>query len=208
MKTLKGYNRAWSHKWRKNIYPVIHLAAVLVCIFCYVICQIISRQRSTDSPPAHFPILQIWIKSGWMVTLLHWKQIRYSQTIDRKCFLIIHLHWMCTPYDTHQKWSFDCFCLRVNYWNNKCVSATSSFTSRDIPIFFYCFVCLFGVFRPNRKFFTHLETSPLPVKGYKFWPWPLISEGSLACHTYCDTRRPLIIVISEDPFHSHLMPSI
>ena len=35
---------------------------------------------------------------------------------------------------------------------------------------FIRFICLFGVFRPTREFFTHLETSPLPVKGCKFWP--------------------------------------
>ena len=29
---------------------------------------------------------------------------------------------------------------------------------------------LFGVYRPTREFFTHMETSPLPVKGRKFWP--------------------------------------
>ena len=28
--------------------------------------------------------------------------------------------------------------------------------------------CLFGVFCPTRDFLTHLETSPLPVKGSKF----------------------------------------
>ena len=33
--------------------------------------------------------------------------------------------------------------------------------------------------------------------------WPLSSEGSLACHTYCDTWHPFIMVISEDPWHSH-----
>ena len=31
-------------------------------------------------------------------------------------------------------------------------------------------VCLFVIFRPTREFFTHLETSPLPMKGYKFRP--------------------------------------
>ena len=30
------------------------------------------------------------------------------------------------------------------------------------------FACLFGNFCPTRDFFTHLETSPLTVKGYKF----------------------------------------
>ena len=68
---------------------------------------------------------------------------------------------------------------------------------------------LFGVFGPTREFFTqwHMETSPLSVKGCKFWPcsfWPLSSVGSLACHTYCDTGYPFIMVISEDTRHSHL----
>ena len=31
-------------------------------------------------------------------------------------------------------------------------------------------VCLGGVLRPTREFFTHMETSPLPMKGFKFWP--------------------------------------
>ena len=30
------------------------------------------------------------------------------------------------------------------------------------------FVCMFGVYRPSREFFTHMETSLLPMKGYKF----------------------------------------
>ena len=56
------------------------------------------------------------------------------------------------------------------------------------------FVCL----HPNREFFTHMDTSPLPVKGCKLTytrhSWPLDSEGSLACHTYCDTGHPFIIL--------------
>ena len=30
----------------------------------------------------------------------------------------------------------------------------------------------------------------------------------LACHTFCDTEHPLIMVISEDPWHWHLLPSV
>ena len=29
--------------------------------------------------------------------------------------------------------------------------------------------------------------------------WPLSSEGSLACHIYCDTGHPLMMVNFEDP---------
>ena len=55
-----------------------------------------------------------------------------------------------------------------------------------------CFVCLFGIYRPTWEFSTYMETSPLLLKGCKFWPmlnthgnWSS-SEGSLACHTYCN----------------------
>ena len=34
--------------------------------------------------------------------------------------------------------------------------------------------------------------------------WPLSSEGSLACHTYCDMGHPFLMVTSEDPWQSHL----
>ena len=37
---------------------------------------------------------------------------------------------------------------------------------------------------------------------------PSSSDGSLACHTYFDTGHPFIMVISEDPWHSHLLPSV
>ena len=37
---------------------------------------------------------------------------------------------------------------------------------------------------------------------------PLSSEGSLTCHTHCDTGLPFIMAISEDPWHSHLLPSV
>ena len=32
--------------------------------------------------------------------------------------------------------------------------------------------------------------------------WALNSEGFLACHTYCDTGHPFIMVISKDPLPS------
>ena len=58
-----------------------------------------------------------------------------------------------------------------------------------------------------------MDTSTLPVKGWKFCfcaqhSLPLSNEGCLACHTYCNTGHPFIIAISEDPWHLHLLPSI
>ena len=35
----------------------------------------------------------------------------------------------------------------------------------------------------------------------------LISEATFTCHTNCDTGLPFIMAISEDPWHSHLLPN-
>ena len=71
----------------------------------------------------------------------------------------------------------------------------------------FLFVCLllFGVYRPNsmiialvwRRHQYRWRSANSP------WPCPLSSEGSLACHTFCDTGHPFIMVISVDPCHSN-----
>ena len=48
----------------------------------------------------------------------------------------------------------------------------------------------------------------LQILTYARHSWPLSSEGSLACHTYCDTGHPFKMVISEDLWHSHLLSSV
>ena len=41
-----------------------------------------------------------------------------------------------------------------------------------------CFDCWFVGFHPTREYFTHMEASPLPMKGWKFWPMlVLMSSG-------------------------------
>ena len=48
----------------------------------------------------------------------------------------------------------------------------------------------------------------LQILTYTRHSWPLNTEGSLACHTYCDTGHPFIMVISEYPWHSYLLPGV
>ena len=65
--------------------------------------------------------------------------------------------------------------------------------------------CLFvRVSRPTREFLIYMETSPLSVKGSKFWPM-LCTNGHWAgvfvtCHTYCDTGHPF--------YNDHLRGSV
>ena len=76
------------------------------------------------------------------------------------------------------------------------------------------FVYLFGVYRPGHSRIFHsygdviIAGEGLQILTYARHSWPLSSEGSLTCHTYCDTGLPFIMVISEDPWHSHLLPSV
>ena len=62
------------------------------------------------------------------------------------------------------------------------------------------YVCLFGVYRPTREFFhsygdVTITGEGLQILTYAQHPWPLSSEGSLACHTYCDKGHPFIMVL-------------
>ena len=59
-------------------------------------------------------------------------------------------------------------------------------------------VCLFGVYRPTREFFTHMEIAGegLQILTLARPSWPLCSESSLTCRTHCDTghlRGPMTL---------------
>ena len=64
-------------------------------------------------------------------------------------------------------------------------------------------ICLFGVYRPTRDFHSFGDVTiageGLQILTYDRLSWPLSSEGSLTCHTYCDKGHPFIMVISGDP---------
>ena len=59
-------------------------------------------------------------------------------------------------------------------------------------------VFLIGVFRPTGD--VAIAGEGLQILTCTRHSWPLSSEGSSVCHTYCD--------ISEIPRHSHLLPSV
>ena len=69
-----------------------------------------------------------------------------------------------------------------------------------------CFFICLGFIVPLKKLSLmwrrHLCRWRLKILIYARHSWPLSSEGSLACHTYCDTGHPFIMVISEDQRHS------
>ena len=73
-------------------------------------------------------------------------------------------------------------------------------------------ICLFGVSRPTWEFFNHIETTLLPVKGRNIYLCSaLISIEQwrfFSVPTYCDTRHAFIMVITEDPWHLNLLPSV
>ena len=63
------------------------------------------------------------------------------------------------------------------------------------------------------RIFHSYEDVTIPVERLQIWTYArhsrtLSCEGSLACHTYCDTGNLFIMVIYVDPWHSHLLPSV
>ena len=69
----------------------------------------------------------------------------------------------------------------------------------------YLFYCLLIVF-------THLETSPLPVKGWKFWHMlctlAIEQRGFISVLHVLRHGATIDNVLPEDPWHSHFMPSV
>ena len=73
--------------------------------------------------------------------------------------------------------------------------------------FFSC--CGFSSY--SRMFHTYGDISITDNRLKKFsyarQLWTLSSEGFLECHSHCDTGHPFSLVISEEPWHSYLLPS-
>ena len=80
---------------------------------------------------------------------------------------------------------------------------TNEFVKR-ISKFFRRFL-LFGFFSSHSRSFNSFGDVTINGEGLQILTndrhlWPLSSEGSLKCHTYCDTGHLFIMVISEDPW--------
>ena len=70
--------------------------------------------------------------------------------------------------------------------------------------------CLFwfGFFCPTREFHSHGDVIMVGEGLQTQHLWPFSSEGSLACYTHFDMGHLFMMVISEDVWHSHLLPSV
>ena len=82
----------------------------------------------------------------------------------------------------------------------------SVLSSLSFDLFASEFVCLFVWGFPSNLRILQVLFVKLTIAGkglqmliYARHLWPLSSEGSLACYTYCVTGNPFIMVISEDP---------
>ena len=90
----------------------------------------------------------------------------YLQTVLLMCIFmnVVYLVYCKTNLDHDVKLLvfsvFTCFQSPGNHF------LCNSFIECKLEIMF--FVCLFKVYRPTREFFTHMKTSPLPVKISKF----------------------------------------
>ena len=91
-----------------------------------------------------------------------------------------------------------------------CPSNLPNVRTLYICLFVCLFVCCF--LSSSRIFHSYTDVTitgeGLQIFSFARHSWPLSSEGSIACLTYCDTGHSFLMVISEDPWHSHLLPSV
>ena len=96
-----------------------------------------------------------------------------------------------------------CNLLKIKFKHNDVSKWMCSLEHMDSAL--KCLICLFvwGLSSHSRIFHSYGDVTitgeGLQILTYARHSWPLSSEGSLACHTYCDTDHPFIMVISKDP---------
>ena len=95
-----------------------------------------------------------------------------------------------------------------------CSTAVDMILSAHVlrSVFLFLFLFFWSLLSHSRIFHSYGDVTiageGLQILTYARHSWPLSSEGSLKCHTYCDTSLPFIRVISEDAWHSHLLSSV
>ena len=136
--------------------------------------------------------------------------------------------WLCVIFHNishiihkRSKFYFDLFCVTLLQIFRTMLKSSIFHTLEYSRILFVAcdgrrrgnFVCLFvWSFSSHSRIFHSFGDVIFAGEGlqnltYARNSWPLSSEGSLACHTYCDRGHPFIMVFSEDPWHSRLMRS-
>ena len=99
----------------------------------------------------------------------------------------------------YMRWLQRIWYIELFFYKNKWILLTSRY------------VCLFvlGLSSHSRIFHSYgdltITVEGLQILTYARHSWPLSSEDSLTCHTYCDTGHPFIMFISENPWHSLLL---
>ena len=95
--------------------------------------------------------------------------------------------------------------LRDQYYRFKTslIWKMSIYTNITIYHLFSFYLFVWGYTSHSRIFHSYGEVTitgkRLQIFTYARHSWPMGSEGSFACPTYCDTEHPFVIVISEDP---------
>ena len=108
-------------------------------------------------------------------------------------------------------------CALKNFGKIRSVKLSSSLFYHIIPLInFQLKPNIFNVFLVmNIKKVVILYSHYFSIKGeglqiltYSPYSWQLSTKESLRCKTYCDTGQRFIMVVSEGPSNSHLLPCV
>ena len=92
----------------------------------------------------------------------------------------------------------------MNFWSREPISMSSCPCIFDFKYtYINVFMFVWGLSSHSGNVHSYgdvtITDEGLQILTYAWQSSPLSSEGSLACHTYCDTGHLFIMVISEDP---------
>ena len=99
-------------------------------------------------------------------------------------------------------WSLAKWCVKINFSGPYWLSSQSQGSIQE-------YFCLLGLFRPTQWiFYLYADVSGLQILTYTRHSCLLSSDGNITCHTHCDIGHPFTMVIFENQWHLHLLPSV
>ena len=92
-----------------------------------------------------------------------------------------------------------------------CLSVTDSIWPTKPTVIVFCLL-FWGLSSHSRIFHAYgdviIYSEGLQMLTYARHSRPLSSDGSYASHPYCHIGHPFTMIISEPPWHSHLLPKV
>ena len=125
--------------------------------------------------------------------------------LDLSSYISLHLHLLDIFKSNNWFWVFVLFCFVLFF----VLINNMTYNINNVKCIYCLFVCGFSSHSRMSHWYGDVTIAGegLQILTYVRHSCPLSSGFFLASHIYCDTGHPFKMVISENPWQSHLVPS-